>query len=91
KKGFDIAEIAHLKPKQFDDYQKSLLDYWEVKNVKDTAFGEGVEKGLQEGKNAEKYAIAKMMLLDNAPVATIARYTQLSIEQIMALKDNSES
>ncbi|NOS89009.1 MAG: PD-(D/E)XK nuclease family transposase [Methylococcaceae bacterium] len=98
KKGFDIAEIAHLKPKQFDDYQKSLLDYWEVKNVKDTAFGEGVEKGklegklegLQEGKNAEKYAIAKMMLLDKASLDTIARYTQLSIEQIVALKEDQE-
>ncbi|MDD5271773.1 MAG: Rpn family recombination-promoting nuclease/putative transposase [Methylovulum sp.] len=26
QKGFGIAELAHLKPKQLDDYQKSLLE-----------------------------------------------------------------
>jgi predicted transposase/invertase (TIGR01784 family) len=83
QKCFEIAEISHLKQKQFDDYQKSLLEYWEVKNVTDTAFGDGVEKGKIE-KNEE---IAKMMLLDNEPIDKIVRYTQLSIAQIEALKN----
>jgi hypothetical protein len=38
QKGFEIAELAHLKPRQFDDYQKSLLEYWEVKNVMYASF-----------------------------------------------------
>jgi hypothetical protein len=59
------------------------LEYWEVKNVTDTAFGDGVEKGKIE-KNEE---IAKMMLLDNEPIDKIVRYTQLSIAQIEALKN----
>ncbi len=49
-KGFEIAEISHLKPDQYESYQKSLLDYWEVKNVKDTAFNEGRAEGKIEGK-----------------------------------------
>jgi predicted transposase/invertase (TIGR01784 family) len=83
QRGFEIAELSHLKPRQFDDYEKSLLEYWEVKNVKDTAFGDGVEKG----KTEEKEEIAKMMLLDNEPIDKIVRYTQLSIAQIEALKN----
>ena len=50
QKGFEIAELAHLKPKQADDYQKSLLEYWEVKNVMDTSFEEGIIEGLAKGK-----------------------------------------
>lgn len=38
QKGFEIAQLAHLKPRQFDTYQKSLLEYWEVKNVMDASF-----------------------------------------------------
>jgi predicted transposase/invertase (TIGR01784 family) len=49
QKGFEIAELAQLRPKQLDDYQKSLLEYWEVKNVMDTSFEEGVVKGKEEG------------------------------------------
>jgi vacuolar-type H+-ATPase catalytic subunit A/Vma1 len=59
---------------------------WELKNVKDTAFGDGVEKGKVEGKIKEKEEIAKMMLLDNEPIDKIVRYMQLSIVQIEALK-----
>jgi predicted transposase YdaD len=84
-----------------DDYQKSLLDYWEVKNVMDTSFeeglvkgkeeglaeglAEGMAKGKEEGLLAGKYAIAKTMLADGEPLEKIIRYTQLSAEQIAAL------
>jgi len=86
QKGFEIAELAHLKPKQLETYQKSLLEYWEVKNVMDTSFEEGKMEGKIEGITQEKENIAQMMLLADEPIDKIIRYTQLSILQIEALK-----
>ena len=77
QKGFEIAEVAHLKPKQFDDYQKSLLDYWEVKNVKDTAFGDGVI--------AEKRNIAKSLKNKQLSVEFIMDVTGLTEDEIEKL------
>jgi predicted transposase/invertase (TIGR01784 family) len=85
QKGFEIAELAHLKPKQFDDYQKSLLDYWEVKNVKDTAFGEGREKGKIEGQLEEKQKIAKNLLAMGLDVEAIVKATGLTSTEIKNL------
>ncbi len=86
QKGFGIAELAHLKPKQFDDYQKSLLEYWEVKNVMDTSFEEGKTEGLLEGEIKTKESLAKIMLADGEPIDKIIKYTQFSTEHIEALK-----
>ncbi|WP_275575360.1 Rpn family recombination-promoting nuclease/putative transposase [Methylocucumis oryzae] len=49
QKGFEIAELAHLSAKQFDAYQKSLLEYWDVENVSETAFEDGLNKGIVKG------------------------------------------
>jgi predicted transposase/invertase (TIGR01784 family) len=78
QKGFEIAEISHLTPLQHELYQKSLLQYWEVKNVADTSF--------KDGKIERSFEIAKEMLLDNEPIEKIVRYTQLSVEQIENLR-----
>ena len=59
KKGFDIAEISHLKPKQYEAYQKSLLEYWEVKNVMETSFEEGKIKGKSEREREMAVALKK--------------------------------
>jgi predicted transposase/invertase (TIGR01784 family) len=81
QKGFEIAELSHLKPKQFDDYQKSLLEYWEVKNVKDTAFGEGVEKGMIEGIKK----VAKSLKDNQVELKIIMATTGLSESEIEKL------
>lgn len=74
KKGFEIAELSHLTPRQFEAYQKSLLEYWEVKNVTDIAFEEGVI--------AEKKKIAKNMLAEKLPLELIAKLTDLALIEI---------
>ena len=82
QKGFEIAEISHLTALQHEQYQKSLIQYWEVKNVTDTAFKEGkIERNLE---------IAKAMLLDNEPIEKIVRYTQLSVGEIENLKNEAK-
>jgi predicted transposase/invertase (TIGR01784 family) len=87
QKGFEIAELSHLSSVQYEQYQKSLIQYWDVKNVTDTAFKDGKVEGKFEGKFEEKEAIARMMLLDNEPLDKIVKYTQLSIAQIETLRN----
>jgi len=89
EKGFDIAELAHLQPKQYESYQKSLLEYWEVKNVMDTSFGEGfIEgevKGKIEGKLEGKIEVAKALKRQGQSVEMIMDVTGLLREDIESL------
>ena len=62
-KGFEIAKIAHLTPEQNEQYQKSLIQYWEVKNVTDTAFKDGKSEGLAEGRAKGKIELLKRQLI----------------------------
>ncbi|MFI3222020.1 MAG: PD-(D/E)XK nuclease family transposase, partial [Methylococcaceae bacterium] len=86
QKGFDIAEVSHLSTEQYDDYLKSVLSYNEAKAVTDTAFADGEQQGIVkgkiEGKIEEKYETAIAMLAEGFDVATIARLTKLSIQEI---------
>jgi predicted transposase/invertase (TIGR01784 family) len=77
QKGFEIAEISHLTPRQFDAYQRSLLEYSEVKNVSDTAFGEGEIAGVRK--------VAKGMLAKGFDLKTISELTDLSVAEIEKL------
>ena len=43
-------------------------------------------KATQEAKLEEKFEIAKTMLLDKMPIAQIAKFTGLTLEQIQALE-----
>ncbi len=81
QKGFDIAELAHLTPRQYDAYQKSLLEYAEVKNVSDTSFEEGVNKGKFEGK----YEIARNMLAKGFELTMVSELTGLTLAEINVL------
>ncbi len=54
QKGFEIAEISHLSSVQYEQYQKSLIQYWDMKNVTDTAFKEGEVKGITKVAKALK-------------------------------------
>jgi len=88
QKGFEIAELAQLKPKQFETYQKSLLDYWEVKNVMDTSYEEGKQEGFEvgfvEGKQ-EGFVEAMMQ------VAKTMKNKQIAIDVIMVATGLSEA
>lgn len=86
QKGFEIAELAHLTRKQFDDYQKSLLQYSEVKNVGDTSFeegkAEGRAEGVEEGKAAKTLEIAKALLEKGFDKKSVSEITGLNLETI---------
>jgi predicted transposase/invertase (TIGR01784 family) len=50
QKAFQTLEEANLTPDQLQQYQKSLLTYWELKGVVDTAREEGEADGFHQGQ-----------------------------------------
>ena len=93
QKGFDIAEVAHLSSEQYDDYMKSVFSYGEITAVTETAFLKGEKKGKKEGKIEGKIEsrleIAKTMLAEGFDFDTIAKITQLALNEIETLKAHS--
>ena len=77
----EIAEVSHLSTEQYDDYLKSVLSYNEAKAVTDTAFADG----KSEGKIEEKFETARAMQAEGFDIATIARLTKLTTQQIESL------
>ena len=50
EKGFKIAKLANLDRDQYDKYERSLMQYWDMTSVIETAFEEGREEGFEEGR-----------------------------------------
>jgi predicted transposase/invertase (TIGR01784 family) len=102
QKGFEIAELAHLTPRQYDIYQKSLMEYSEVKNVSDTAFEEGekkgmekgieqgiqqgIQQGMEKGELSKALQIAQGMLVEKLPMELIAKLTGLTLDEVESLQ-----
>lgn len=77
QKGFEIAELSHLTARQYDAYLKSLVDYSEIKNVKDTYFNDGkIERTLE---------IARALKDNNVAIKIIMATTGLSEAEIEKL------
>ncbi len=49
---------------------------------------EGLAEGIAEGRNDERAAVALDMLADNEPLEKIIKYSHLSMEKVLELKDN---
>ena len=74
---FEIAEISNFSPDEQDSYQSSLKYYRDLNNVIDTSRQEGLEEGIEQGRQAEKKAIARS-LLGQLPIKTISQTTGLT-------------
>lgn len=63
---FQIAELTAFEPQERAAYQASLKYYRDLKNVTDTAFGEGREEGraegLEQGRQKQSVAVLQMLL-----------------------------
>ena len=62
-----------------------LMTSWEKKGIE-----KGMEQGLEKGVSEEKQATAKRMLQDGWDTDMIAKYTELSEEQVQAIKEEME-
>ncbi|MEY3220177.1 MAG: hypothetical protein RIT27_1534 [Pseudomonadota bacterium] len=81
EKAFNTLEEANLTREQLEQYQKSLLTYWELKGVVDTAY----DDGKADGKLEEKLEIARNLKQEGFSVEMIEKVTGLSIEEINAV------
>jgi len=81
EKGFKVAEIAALNKEQHEAYEKSLLQYWDIKSAVDTAFDEG----KIEGKNERDKEIVQVMISEGFDFETISRLTKLTFDDIKKL------
>ncbi|MFO7977018.1 MAG: Rpn family recombination-promoting nuclease/putative transposase [Bacteroidales bacterium] len=85
EKLFKTAEIAKFNPQEQMEYQNNLKQYRDLKNALDTAREEGLEKGLEKGERKKQEAIARKMKSDGMPIDVIAKYTDLTREEIEKL------
>ncbi|MEY3219870.1 MAG: hypothetical protein RIT27_1227 [Pseudomonadota bacterium] len=94
EKAFNTLEEANLTKEQLEQYQKSLLTYWELKGVVDTARDEGEAKGRAQGliegeiKGIEKgiRLTAQKLKQEGLSVEMIAKVTGLTVEEVKQLQ-----
>lgn len=82
EKAFDTLEEANLTREQLEQYQKSLLTYWELKGVVDTARDEGKAEGLIEGIEQGIRLTAQKLKQEGLSVEMIAKVTGLTVAEI---------
>ena len=86
---FEQAEISKFTPVERQSYEESLKNLRDWFSVMETAKNEGRAEGevigMQKGALQEKLSIALQMKKDGMPLEMIAKYSGLSIEQIMAI------
>lgn len=85
EKAFLTLEEANLTRDQLEQYQKSLLTYWELKGVVDTARDEGKLQGKAEGRLEGKVEVAIKLKQKGLPLEMISEVTGLSSDDIEKL------
>lgn len=80
---FEVAEIARFSADEVKAYEDSLKSYRDLKNSLDTAYAEGIEKGMEKG--IEKVAINGIRQGKSDEV--IMEITGLNLDQLAFLKD----
>ena len=85
KKLFEQAEIAKYSVEERRQYEASQKEYWDYTSTLETAELKGEKKGLIKGEKKKAIDVAKKMKTDGLPVEMIAKYTELSPEQIEKL------
>lgn len=68
-------------------YEARIAEIMDSKTREYEAREAGKEEGREEGIEQEKMQVAKEMLKDNEPIEKIIKYTKLSKEQILNLKE----
>lgn len=98
---FEKAAMANYNEQEKESYENSLKVYWDINNIIDYSFEQGVEKGMEKGieigeANKEKYAdvqrkqeklqMAKNCLADGMGIAKTAQLTGLTEEEVGSIK-----
>ena len=103
---FLLAKINKFTTEEYQQYQKSLENMSEFDNIVNSTaeaaemrghakghaegHAEGKAEGRAEGDLDRALKVAREMLADGMPVDKICKYTELSVEQIEALKASQD-
>ena len=91
---FKMAEINKLTPQEMKDYNKSILEYSDVRDAANYAreegfkYGviEGEEKGVEKGRKEREIEIAKNFLRQGISTEMIEQCTGLTVKEIETLR-----
>ena len=73
EEAFEKAALAQLSPAERDSYENSLKVYRDLKGVVDTAY--------DDGREDERFEIARRMKTEDLPINLIVRLTGLTVDQ----------
>ena len=79
---FEIAEIVNLNKEEKNMFDFGIRAEWDYKNVMDYATETAREKGIQEGEHKNSLNIASEMKKEGIDIASIIKFTKLSVEEI---------
>ncbi|MDR3340459.1 MAG: hypothetical protein LBT25_10290, partial [Candidatus Symbiothrix sp.] len=86
EKLFKAAEIKKLTATDMETYNKSILEYQDVRDAVDYAKEEYFEKGIEKGFNQKSVEIARKCFEEGMSIELVAKVTGLSAEQLEKLK-----
>ena len=66
-------------------YDSNLKAKWDYENSIAFTEEKAEERGIEKGRHEEALEIARKMKADGIPIAQIAKFTELSIEEIEKL------
>lgn len=85
EKLFQIAEYSNLTKEEKMMYDQSLKSKWDNENVTEYAVSTAKEQGMAEGEQKKALDIALKMKKEGFPIDQIAKFTDLSTEEIEQL------
>ena len=90
RKIFEVSELYNMDQDTRDKVIHKMTTERDLRNqiayARQEAIEEGRAEGHAEGRAEVRAEVAREMLADGMPVDKIAKYTELSIEEIVALK-----
>ena len=88
---YEDCRLTKLNTMEKQEYEKSVLEYEDVKDAMDyhhrLGIEEGFQKGLEEGRAEALLNTARKLLVLGVPISDVAKATGLSEEQLQTLKD----
>ena len=86
RKIFEVSELYNMDQDTRDKVIHKMTTERDLRNQMAYACQEAIEEGRAEGRAEVHAEVAREMLADGMPVDKIAKYTDLSIEEIEMLK-----
>lgn len=86
RKAFDESTKYSMTEEEWNSYEAALKNERDVRAIEEQKLMDAEEKGKSAGEKTKAIEIARGMLKDNLLIATIAKYTGLTEDEIKGIK-----